>query len=241
MNSVALVTGANKGIGFEIARGLGELGFTVVVGARDAAQGEQAVATLQAAGIQAELLRLDTTDDESIAAAADFLEQRFGRLDVLVNNAGVKFEFHPAPPSQASMDIVRQTYATNVFGTMSVTLAMLPLLRRAEAARIVNMSSGLASMGLATRPGSKHADKCMLSYNTSKAAVNSVTIQFANELRSTPIKVNAADPGYTKTDMTHNDGSRTAEEGARIAIELATLPADGPTGGFFDDAGPIPW
>ncbi|HVV08373.1 SDR family oxidoreductase [Amycolatopsis sp.] len=241
MNRIALVTGANKGIGLEIARGLGKLGITVVAGARDAERGEKAVRELRNGGADAHLVQIDTTDDASVARAAAHLDETFGRLDILVNNAGVKYEFHPAPPSQASLDVVRRTYATNVFGTMAVTLAMLPLLRRSDAGRLVNLSSGLASMTLAGVAGSTHAQKCMLSYNTSKAAVNSMTVQFANELASTPIKVNAVDPGYTNTAMTHHDGARTAEQAARTVIIYATLPDDGPSGGYFDESGPLPW
>lgn len=241
MNPIALVTGANKGIGYCVAEGLGRRGLTIVVGARHVDRGEKAAHALRAAGVDARFVHLDVSDDDSVARAARELTTRFGRLDVLVNNAGIKLEFHPAPPSRASMDVIRKTYATNVFGTISVTLAMLPLLRRAPAARIVNMSSGLASMTLASKAGSKHAEKCMLSYNTSKAAINAVTVQFANELRGTPIKVNAVDPGYTNSDMTRRDGVRTPEQAARIAIELATVGDDGPTGGFFDEHGPLPW
>jgi NAD(P)-dependent dehydrogenase (short-subunit alcohol dehydrogenase family) len=238
---IALVTGANKGIGFEIARGLVELGIIVAVGARNSARGASAVQRLSASGGDAYLLEIDTTDDESVDRAAKSLEEQFGRLDILVNNAGIKLESYPAPPSRSSLALVRETYATNVFGTMAVTLAMLPLLRRSVAGRIVNISSGLGSIGLASIPGSKHADKCMLSYNTSKAALNSMTVQFANELRTTAIKVNSVDPGYTSTDMTGHDGQRTAAHAARTAIRFATLPPEGPSGGFFDDAGVVPW
>jgi len=241
VETVALVTGGNRGIGFAVARGLGERGLTVLIGCRDCDRGAASARELVSAGLDARPILLDIADDASVTTAAKAIEKEFGRLDVLVNNAGVKLEFHPSPPSQASLDLVRETYRTNVFGTMSVTLAMLPLLRRSNAGRIVNVSSGLSSMTLASVPNSKHADKCMLSYNTSKAAVNSLTIQFANELRDTGIKVNAADPGYTMTDMTRFDGSRTPDEAARVIIEMATLPADGPTGAFYDNNGPLPW
>ncbi|HVV29976.1 MAG TPA: SDR family NAD(P)-dependent oxidoreductase [Mycobacteriales bacterium] len=242
MKRIALVTGANKGIGFAVAQGLGELGHTVLLGARDVGRGEQARNALRDTGVDdVHLVAIDVADDASVADAAHRIDLEFGRLDTLVNNAGVKLEFHPAPPSQASMEEVRATYATNVFGTMSVTLAMLPLLRRSEAGRIVNLSSGLGSLGLAADTSTVYATKCMLGYNTSKTAINAVTLQFANELRAGPIKVNAADPGYTNTDMTHRDGARTASQAARVAIRLATLPDDGPTGAFFDNAGPLPW
>jgi NAD(P)-dependent dehydrogenase (short-subunit alcohol dehydrogenase family) len=238
---VALVTGANKGIGFSIAKGLGRLGFAVLVGARDRARGEAATDALRGDGADARLIGLDITAEADIAAAAEWIDRELGVLDVLVNNAAVKLEWHPSPPSEVSMSLVRETFETNVFGTMATIQAMLPLLRRSPAGRIVNMSSGLGSLGLATTDGTAYQAKPMLSYNVAKAAVNSLTVQFANELRGTPIKVNAADPGYTNTDMTLCTGSRSADEAATVAIRLATLPGDGPTGGFFDQAGPLPW
>lgn len=238
---IALVTGANKGIGFAIARQLGALGCTVLLGARDAARGENAAGRLRAVGADARFLRVDLRDRASVDAAAAAIDREFGQLDSLVNNAAVKLEWHPAPPSQCSIDIVRETYETNVFGTMMVIQAMLPLLRKSSRGRIVNLSSGLGSLGLAATPGNKVHEKPMLSYPTAKAAVNSMTLQFANELRESGIKVNAADPGYTATDMTFFDGSRTADQAAAIAVRLATLPDDGPTGGFFNDKGPVPW
>jgi NAD(P)-dependent dehydrogenase (short-subunit alcohol dehydrogenase family) len=239
--AVALVTGANKGIGFSIARGLGELGYLVLVGARDAERGEAAAADLQEDGIRAEFVGIDISDENSVNQAATEIEKRNGRLDVLVNNAAIKLEFHPSAPSQCPLSVVRRTFETNVFGTMAVIQRMLPLLRRSPAGRIVNMSSGLGSLGLATTAGTKYQDKPLLSYNVAKAAVNSLTVQFANELRGTPVKVNAADPGYTNTDMTRGTGTRTAADGAAVAIRLATLAGDGPTGGFFDGDGPLPW
>jgi NAD(P)-dependent dehydrogenase (short-subunit alcohol dehydrogenase family) len=238
---IALVTGANKGIGFAIAKGLGALGFVVLVGARDPQRGQVAADQLRAMSVDAVLVPLDITEETSVRRAAAAIDERFGRLDVLVNNAAVKLEFHPSPPSALPLSLVRQTFETNVFGTMSVIQAMLPLLRQAPAGRIVNLSSGLGSLTLATTEGTKYQERPLLSYNVAKAAVNSVTVQFANELRDTPIKVNAADPGYTNTDMTLGTGDRSPEVGAAIAIRLATLPDDGPTGGFFDERGPVPW
>ena len=239
--TVALVTGANKGIGYAVAKGLGDLGFVVLVGARDAQRAHEAVARLGADGVSARAVVVDITDDESVAAAATTIRSRFGRLDVLVNNAAVKFEFHPSPPSVTPIEVVRQTYETNVFGTMRVMQAMLPLLREAPSPRIVNVSSGLGSLGYAADPSTIYARKPLLGYSTAKAALNSMTLQFANELRETPIKINACDPGYVRTDMTHNDGSRRPEQAAMLIVRLATLPDDGPSGGFFDEKGPIPW
>lgn len=240
---MALVTGANKGIGLAIARGLGEQGQTVWIGARDAGRGSAAADVLRGEGVDARPLILDVTSQASVESAAAEIEGACGRLDVLVNNAGIKLEFSPRPPTSVDVDLVRETYETNVFGTMRVILAMAKLLRAAKppGARIVNLSSGLGSLGLASRPGSIWAQKPLLGYNTSKAAINSLSVQFANEFRDTGIKVNAADPGYVRTDMTKMDGQRTPELGAAVVIRLATLPDDGPTGCFFDENGEVPW
>jgi NAD(P)-dependent dehydrogenase (short-subunit alcohol dehydrogenase family) len=240
LDRVALVTGANKGIGFATAAGLGRLGITVLIGARDERRGAEAVSRLRADGIDARLLLLNVTDDASVARAASAVELSFGRLDILVNNAALKLERTPSPPSECSLDMVRETFDTNVFGTIRVLLEMLPLLRRSAAPRIVNVSSGLGSLTLATTEGTKYFTRPLLSYNASKAALNSVTVQFANELRGTSFKVNAADPGYTNTDMT-GSGERGPDEGAEIVIRLATLSPDGPTGKFFDERGELPW
>jgi NAD(P)-dependent dehydrogenase (short-subunit alcohol dehydrogenase family) len=237
---VALVTGANKGIGAATAAGLGRLGFTVLLGARDESRGTDAAARMREGGLDVRFVPLDVDDDTSVAEAADAIDDGIGRLDVLVNNAAVKLERAPSPPSRGSLAMVRATFETNVFGTIRVLLAMLPLLRRSDAPRVVNVSSGLGSLGLATTEGSRFQAKPLLSYNVSKAALNSVTVQFANELRGTSFKVNAADPGFVNTDMT-GSGTRTPEDGAAIVLRLATLPADGPSGRFFDERGELPW
>jgi len=241
MTRIALVTGANKGIGREVARQLGARGYEVLLGARSAEKGEPAAAALREQGLRARYLPLDVTDDASVARAAEAIRNMHGVLDVLVNNAGVKLEIHPAPPSQCTLDVVRETFETNVFGVMRVTLAMLPLLQASASARVVNVSSGLGSLTLSAFPGTKFNDKPMLSYNVSKSAVNAITVQFANELRASRIKFNAADPGYTYTDMTQNKGGKPVERGAAVIVRLATLDDDGPTGAFFDENGPMPW
>jgi NAD(P)-dependent dehydrogenase (short-subunit alcohol dehydrogenase family) len=180
---VALVTGANKGIGFATAVGLGRLGVTVLVGSRAEHRGEEAVSRLQGDGIDAPFLLLDVTDDASVSSAAPQVEEDFGRLDILVNNAAVKLEVAPSPPSECSLDMVRETFETNVFGSIRMLLAMVPLLRGSDAPRIVNVSSGLGSLTLATTDVTKYMQRPLLSYKPSKAALNSVTVQFANELR----------------------------------------------------------
>jgi NAD(P)-dependent dehydrogenase (short-subunit alcohol dehydrogenase family) len=237
---IALVTGANKGIGFEVVAGLGRRGFTVLLGARDDARGRAAAARLWDRKLDVRYVSLDVNDDESVGAAVRAIDEEFGHLDVLVNNAAVKLERAPSPPSECSLATVRETFETNVFGAIRVILATLPLLRRAPAPRVVNVSSGLGSLTLATTAGTKYQEKPLLSYNVSKSALNSITVQFANELRDTPCKVNAVDPGYTNTDMT-GSGTRVPETAAAVVIDLATLPADGPTGSFFDERGELPW
>ena len=238
-NTIALITGANKGIGLEVARQLAQHGQTVLLGTRDAARGEQAAQTLRDEGLTAEFLALDVTDGASVQAAAETIRERFGRLDVLVNNAGVLLD--DLPPSTISLDVVRRTFDINVFGVMQVIQAMLPLLRLSGAARIVNMGSALGSLTLTSDPENMRAGYWQLGYATSKAALNAVTVQFANELRGERIKVNAADPGYVATDLTGQQGFNSVEDGALPAVRLATLPEDGPTAGFFNIDGKMPW
>ena len=236
---VAVITGANKGIGLEIARQLARAGVTVLIGARDEARGREAAEKLRAEGLDARPLRLDVTDETSVAAAAAFIEKSVGRLDILVNNAGIAID--DGPPSAVSMEVLRRTYETNVFGLVRVTQALLPLLRRSDAGRIVNLSSGLGSLTLNSDPSWPFASVKYLAYNSSKSAVNAITVQLAWELRDTKVKVNAADPGYVATDMNQHQGVRSVEQGAATPVRLATLPQDGPTGGYFNDEGPVPW
>ena len=236
---IALVTGANKGIGREIARQLGAQGMTVLIGARDAERGEEAARQLQQEGIEAHYIHLDVTDQDSIDAAARRMEHDFGRLDILVNNAAIAQDNES--PSRLDIEILHRTYETNVFGVFAVTKALLPLLKKSAAGRIVNMSSGLGSLTLTSDPNSGYAHFNLLAYNSSKTALNALTVQFANELRHTPIKINAADPGYVATDLNQHRGYRTVEQGAATPVRLATLPEDGPTGSYFNDEGVLPW
>jgi NAD(P)-dependent dehydrogenase (short-subunit alcohol dehydrogenase family) len=236
---IALVTGANKGIGYEIAAGLGALGWSVGVGARDAGRLEAAVDKLRAGGADAFAVPLDVTDDASVAAAARLLEDRGGRLDVLVNNAGVTGSGQQAPTS-VDPDTVRTAVETNVIGVIRVTNAMLPLLRRSASPRIVNMSSSVGSLTLQSAPGAQ-TGPMSAAYAPSKTFLNAVTVQYAKELAGTSILVNAGCPGYCATDLNGFRGTRTPEQGAAVAIRLAILPDDGPSGGFFDDEGPVAW
>lgn len=237
--TIALVTGANKGIGYEIAAGLGTLGWRVGVGARDEERRETAVAKLRAAGVDAFGVPLDVTDDASVADAARLIEDGAGRLDVLVNNAGITGD-GPQMPTTVDVATVRAAVETNVIGVIRVTNAMLPLLRRSSSPRIVNMSSGVGSLTRQTTPGTE-TGPISAAYAPSKTFLNAVTVQYAKELSDTNILINAACPGYCATDLNGFRGFRTPEQGAAIALRLATLPDDGPTGSFFDDAGEVPW
>ncbi|MBP2474321.1 NAD(P)-dependent dehydrogenase (short-subunit alcohol dehydrogenase family) [Crossiella equi] len=237
--TIALVTGANKGIGYEIAAGLGALGHRVGIGARDGQRLTDAVARLRASGVDAFAVPLDVTDDASVTAAATQLADQEGGLDILVNNAGTAGAW-PDAPSTVTPDDVRAVVETNVIGVIRVTNALLPLLRRSTHPRVVNQSSHVASLALQTNPD---VDLGGVSgaYAPSKTFLNAVTVQYAEELRDTAVKVNGACPGYVATDLNGFQGTRTPAEGARVAIHLATLPDDGPTGGLFDDTGAVPW
>jgi NAD(P)-dependent dehydrogenase (short-subunit alcohol dehydrogenase family) len=237
--TTALITGANKGLGYETARRLGELGMTVLVGARDPQRGQDAVARLRERGADAHLVQLDLADESSIAAAARDVTQRFGRLDVLVNNAGIG---GGQLPSQQDLRAMRALFETNVYGTIAVTQAFLPLLERSTAGRIVNVSTTLASLRLATDPTHRITQwNELFGYIASKAAINSFTVRLAHELRSKRIKVNSACPGYVATDFNQGRGLRTVEQGAEIIVRLGTLSDDGPTAGFFDENGSVDW
>lgn len=239
-NTTALVTGANKGIGLEIARQLAQQGHTVLIGARDEQRGQQAAELLKGEGLNAEFVLLDVTDQASVDAAAEAITKRYGKLDMLINNAGLLLD--DLPPSQLPLEALQRTYDTNIFGVVRVTQAMLPLLRRSGAsARIVNMGSAMGSLTLTSDPANMRSGYWQLAYASSKAALNAVTVQFANELRAEGIKVNAADPGYVATDLTGQQGFNSVEDGALPAVRLATLPADGPTAGFFNIDGQMPW
>jgi NAD(P)-dependent dehydrogenase (short-subunit alcohol dehydrogenase family) len=244
MTRIALVTGANKGIGREIAAQLAALGATVLVAARDPGRLKEAVAGLRAAGGDVHPVALDVTDPASVTAAAAEVERGFGRLDVLVNNAGISGGRAAQVPGSVDLDVVASVFATNVLGVIAVTEAMLPLLRRSAAARIVNLSSSVGSLARMSDPGHYFARMPgAVAYAPSKAALNQITVQYAKALRPAGILVNAADPGACATDFTAGFPgiTRTAADGAAIAVRLATLPADGPTGAYLADTGPVPW
>ena len=246
---IALITGANKGIGRATAEQLAAHGMMVLIGARNPQRGEEAAAAVQAAGGDAHAVILDVTDPAIIQQAARWVADHFGRLDVLINNAGISGsgqvspqDAHDQVPSTVDLNMVRAVFETNVFGVIAVTNAMLPLLRRSQAPRIVNLSSAAGSLTIASDPDGPLAGLlASAAYSPSKTALNALTVQYANELRKEGILVNVADPGFVDTDINNHTGYLTTAQGAAVVVRLATLGAEGPTGGFFSDGGPIPW
>ncbi len=239
---IALITGANKGIGFETARQLAaQHGVAVLLGARDFAKGKAAAARLREEGLDVRPIQIDVTDETSIRNAAVEVEREFGRLDILINNAGTMLDNYSKKVSEQPLDVWRKTYETNVFGVVAVTQAFLPLLLKSEAGRIVNLSSVLGSIALHADPHSQIYDTKLPAYNTSKSAVNAYTVQLAYELKDTPVKVNAAHPGWVKTDMGGEGAPMEIVDGAKTSVALATLDKDGPTGSFQHMGEPLPW
>jgi len=239
---IALITGANKGIGLETARQLGKQDVTVLIGARGAGKGKAAVEKLRKEGIDAHAIEIDVTDPASIKSAAGQVERDFGRLDILINNAGVMLDDKEKKPSEQSLDVWRKTFDANLFGLILTTQAFLPLLRRSEAGRIVNLSSILGSITYHAQPGSPiYESKSYAAYNVSKSAVNAYTVQLAYELKDTNIKVNAAHPGWVKTDMGGAGATMELEDGAKTSVELATLGEDGPNGAYLHMGESLPW
>ncbi|HTF51674.1 MAG TPA: SDR family NAD(P)-dependent oxidoreductase [Pseudonocardia sp.] len=241
--TVALVTGANKGLGKEVARQLGERGITVLLGSRNRERGERAAAELVAESLPVIPVELDVTDAGSVEAVVELVAHRYGLLDVLVNNAGILI--NPLALDTSTEDM-RATFETNVFGVVTVTRALLPLLAKAAAPRIVNVASTTASSTYNNGPDARFANAPRnLAYASSKAAVTMLTVQYANAFRRAEefahFKVNSATPGHIATDLNEHRGPRTPAQGARIVVELATLPEDGPNGGFFNDDGHLPW
>jgi len=236
----ALVTGANKGLGLAIAKGLASAGLSVWMGARDRSRGEEAAEGLRREGLDVRFVEIDVADDASVQRAAETVGREIDALHVLVNNAGIVLDLQ-TPPSELGMDDVKATYEVNVFGPIRATQAFAPLLKAADDARIVNMSSGLGSLTLITDPTSLFSTVNLLAYSSSKVALNAVTVSFAKEFEPFGIKVNAVEPGNVRTDLNGHSGSLTPEEGAETAIKIALIDNSGPTGGFFGSLGRQPW
>ncbi len=239
---IALVTGANKGIGLETVKQLARKEMTVLLGARDARKGETAAEKLREEKLDVQFLEIDVDDAASIRKAAAKVEREFGHLDVLINNAGVMADDEKKKASEQSLETWRKTFETNLFGVVATTQAFLPMLRKSEAGRIVNLSSILGSITYHATPGSPVYDsKAYTSYNISKSAVNAWTVQLAYELKDTKIKVNAAHPGWVKTDMGGKGAQMEIPDGARTSVELATLEEGGPSGAYIHMGEVLPW
>lgn len=238
---IILITGANKGLGRETARQLAQQGHTVLLAARDAGKAADAAAALAAEGLDVRPIQLDVTSAESIARAVAHVRERHGKLDTLVNNAGINIEGWGTPTSQTTLEQWRQVFDTNLFGVIAVTTAFLPLLRSSDAGRIVNLGSILGSLTLHSDPASPIYDMKSAAYDTSKTALNAYTVHLAHELRGTSIKVNSAHPGWVKTDLGTDAAPMEVGDGAKTSVWLATLPADGPSGGYFHMKDRLPW
>lgn len=242
-SKVAFITGANRGIGFETAKRLGELGITVILGARDLSTGQAAVKQLEALGIKAETIAYDANHADSADAAYAYLDRHFGKLDILINNAGMSSEqlFGKENSGSVTNEVLQQTFQTNLFSVIALTQKLLPLIKKAPAGRIVNLSSILASLTLHSMPNSPIDPAKAFAYNASKTALNAYTIHLAHELRDTNIKVNSAHPGWVKTELGGSSAPMEVADSYKTSVRLATLDGSGPSGGFFHEAEPLPW
>ncbi len=240
---VALITGANKGIGLETARQLGAQGISVLIGARDESRGTAAAAQLIAEGIDAHYVNLDMENPSGFQSVYDLIHKTYGKLDILVNNAGVNLEpeWGTNTVTRTSPEQLQKTFDVNVFNLIGLTQKLLPLIEKSEAGRIVNLSSVLGSLTLHAMPGSPIYDAKAFAYDMSKTAVNQFTIHLAHALKDTAIKVNSAHPGWVKTDLGSDAAPMEIPDGAKTSVRLATLPPDGPTGGYFHMNDPLPW
>lgn len=243
-NKIALVTGANKGLGFETARQLAKQGITVLAASRNPEKGTAAVRELKQEGLPVEFLQLDVNNSADIQHAYDYISENYGKLDILINNAGIQVESEDwgvnNTLSVTDKDL-RATFDTNFFNVVKLTNTLLPLLRKSEAARIVNLSSILGSLGLHSMPGSPIYSSKLFAYDSSKAALNSFTIHLAHALADTKIKVNSAHPGWVKTDMGTDAAPMNIQEGVKTTVSLALLEEDGPSGKFIHLGKELPW
>lgn len=241
-NTIAFITGANRGLGLETARGLGKLGITVILGVRDIARGDAAVQELKREAINAEAILFDALNPATFQDVCKFIASKYGKLDILVNNAGVALgPLFGNNASTASQDLLKRTFDVNFFAVIELTQVLLPLIRKSPAGRIVNLASILGSLGVHQMPDSPIAGAKELAYNASKTALNAFTVHLADELKDTNIKVNSAHPGWVKTDMGGAEAPLEVSEGGKTSVQLATLPADGPSGGFFHLGEALPW
>lgn len=240
---VALITGANRGIGFETAKGLASLGITVILGTRDIIKGQAAAQQLQDLGFKAEAIEYDANQSQSADSVYEYIDEHYGKLDILVNNAGILQEqlMGKNNSTSVSTDVLQQTFQTNLFAVIALTQKLLPLIKKAPAGRIVNLSSILASLTLHSMPKSPIDPAKAFAYNASKTALNAYTIHLARELRDTNVKVNAAHPGWVKTSVGGANAPMEVEDSAKTSIQLATLNDDGASGGFFHDGEALPW
>jgi NAD(P)-dependent dehydrogenase (short-subunit alcohol dehydrogenase family) len=243
---IAFITGGNRGLGFQTALDLKDAGVKVVIGSRNIAQGKQAVEKLRAQGVDADVLQFDITKPADYQAAYDYFDSKYGRLDILVNNAGIAAGNFPGTGPEHSagevpLDLLREVFETNFFAQVALTEALLPLVKKSPAGRIVNLSSILGSLTLHATPKSPIYDAKSFAYDASKTALNAFTIHLAWELRDTKIKVNSAHPGWVKTDMGGPQATMELSEGGKTSAALATLPDGGPSGGFFHMGQPLPW
>lgn len=240
---VALITGANRGIGFETAKGLAALGITVILGTRDIIKGQAAAQQLKNLGFKAEAIEYDANQSQSADSVYEYIDEHYGKLDILVNNAGILQEqlMGKNNSTSVSTDVLQQTFQTNLFAVIALTQKLLPLIKKAPAGRIVNLSSILASLTLHSMPKSPIDPAKAFAYNASKTALNAYTIHLARELRDTNIKVNSAHPGWVKTSVGGANAPMEVEDSAKTSIQLATLNDDGASGGFFHDGEALPW
>lgn len=243
---VAFITGGNRGLGYQTALELKDAGAKVIIGSRDLSDGDRAVTRLRASGADADVLRFDITNLADHQAAYDYFNSKYSRLDILVNNAGIAAGTFPGTGPEHSaadvpLDLLRRVFETNFFAQVGLTQKLLPLLRKSSAGRIVNLASILGSLTLHATPGSPIYDAKSFAYDASKTALNAFTVHLAYELRNTNIKVNSAHPGWVKTDMGGPHATMELSEGAKTSATLATLAADGPSGGFFHLGKPLPW